>query len=369
MRLVRLMALLIATTVALAFAARETTAGDNAQSAAGIETGSLGEARYGAFGPQSPRMREQLWIMPGGAPATMLRATVFRPPGDDALRPVVIINHGTSEAARLAQAMPVFYWLSRWFVERGYAVVLPERRGHGATGGDLAEAAGTCSDPDHFRSGQIAADDIEAVVRFVRRQQFADPQRILVAGVSTGGWASLALAARNPEGVRAVVNFAGGRGGHAGGRANAVCGAGRLVEAAASYGKTAKIPTLWLYAQNDSYFAPSLAQRMAKAFTTAGGRAELHVLPPYADDGHSIADDEDGWDIWGQQMQAFLALTMHGDAPATAHAPRDEETTAQSLVTTSVEGSGVAGNVLTANGANRIDVGVGEAMGEKSGAK
>ena len=144
---------------------------------------------------------------------------------------------------------------------------------------------------------------------------------------------------------------------------------GRLVEAAASYGKTAKIPTLWLYAQNDSYFAPSLAQRMAKAFSAAGGRAELHVLPPYADDGHSIADDEDGWDIWGQQMQAFLALTMHGDPQVSAHAPRNEETTVQSLVTTSVDQSGVAGNVLTANGANRIDIGVGDAMGEKSGTK
>ena len=65
------------------------------------------------------------------------RATLFRPDrqseGAQPVRaglatsrlPLVIINHGTDDATRLSLAMPVYYWLSRWFVDRGYAVLCP----------------------------------------------------------------------------------------------------------------------------------------------------------------------------------------------------------------------------------------------------
>ncbi len=121
------------------------------------------ERDYGGFGPEGPRMREQLWVLPSGENGRFLRATLFRPEEDpktpDKKFPLVVINHGTDESTRLAVSMPVYYWLSRWFVERGYAVVLPQRRGHGATGGALSEAIGTCANPDHYESGNLAADD------------------------------------------------------------------------------------------------------------------------------------------------------------------------------------------------------------------
>lgn len=309
---------------------------------AGVASAGEGAARFGAYGPESSRLREQLWIMPSGSPDTVLRTTVFRPAKalESTPRPVVIINHGTSEDTRLAQSMPVFYWLSRWFVERGYVVVVPERRGHGATGGPLVESVGTCADPDHLRSGQIGADDVEAVVHFVRKQPFVDPDRILVAGISTGGWASLALASRNPDGVRGIVNFAGGRGGHAGGLANAICGYTKLVQAAGTLGQTARVPTLWLYSRNDSYFSPELAERMATAFRSAGGAAELHILEPYEDDGHRIADDQDGWDLWGRELDDFLTrhLARRGSALVSAHG-RVKPATTGTLQSTSAQGT------------------------------
>ena len=111
-------------------------------------------------------MREQLWLLPSGDAAVALRATVFRPAGAMTGRhPLVVINHGTSESNRMSVSMPVYYWLSRWFVDRGYAVVLPQRRGHGATGGTLVEAVGDCANPDHYRSGIIAAQDVGAAAR------------------------------------------------------------------------------------------------------------------------------------------------------------------------------------------------------------
>lgn len=272
----------------------------------------------GPFGPEGPRMREQFWVLPSGDPDSVLRATVFRP--DDAAdaaetpqRPLVVINHGTSSATRLSVAMPVYYWLSRWFVDRGYVVVLPQRRGHGATGGPLAEAIGNCSDPDHARSGEIAADDIEAVVDFMASQPFVRPQSTVVVGISTGGWASLALAARKPSNVAAVINIAGGRGGYAGGKPNNVCAERRLIDAVSAYGRTARVPTLWLYSENDSYFGPKLAKAMADAWRSAGAEAELHILPAYGTEGHDIANDRAGWDVWGEVADRFLGT--HGTPP------------------------------------------------------
>lgn len=281
-----------------------------------------GSGALGPFGPESPRMREQLWMVPGGDPEHDLRATVFRP--DDVAgartppRPLVVINHGTSSATRLSVAMPVYFWLSKWFVDRGYVVVLPQRRGHGATGGELEESVGTCAAPDHVRSGEIAADDIAAVVDFMTRQPGIASDGAVVVGISTGGWASLALAARNPSQVRAVINIAGGRGGHAGGQSNAICGEQRLVEAAAEFGRTARVPTLWLYSENDSYFGPRLAAHMANAWSEGGGDAELAMLPPYGADGHDIANDRAGWDLWGARADLFLGRASPAQVAATA---------------------------------------------------
>jgi dienelactone hydrolase len=254
-------------------------------------------------------------MVPGGDPGVPLRATLFRPADSAAggaasaapmSQPLAIINHGSDEATREAAAMPVFYWLSKWFVERGYAVLLPQRRGHGATAGAFAEGGDRCSSPDHHAAGVAAADDIAGAHAYMSAQPFIDPTRTVVVGVSTGGWASLAFAARNPSGVQLVVNFAGGRGGHAYGEPNAVCAPQRLIEAAGAFGRSARIPTLWLYAGNDSYFSPQLASAMADAWHASGGRVELRLLPDYGREGHDLAAGRAGWQLWGADLERAL---------------------------------------------------------------
>lgn len=288
--------------------------------------------KVGPFGPEGPRMREQLWMLPSGSQEIQLRATVFRPDDGPVLkvggsssskRPLVIINHGTSESTRMSVSMPVYYWLSRWFVERGFNVVLPQRRGHGATAGPLAEGVGSCSEPEHHKAGNIAADDIQAVVDHMTKQPFVSADEVIVVGISTGGWASLALGARNLEQVRGIVNFAGGRGGHAWGRPNQVCGSDRLIAAAKEFGSRSLTPSLWLYSKNDSYFGPDLARNMASAFNAGGGKAELQILPAYGTDGHSLADDYAGWQLWGHHLEEFLTKVL----PHHTAAPRGHSTT------------------------------------------
>ncbi|MFT3731352.1 MAG: CocE/NonD family hydrolase [Hyphomicrobium sp.] len=292
---------------------------------------SANESVYGGFGPEGLRMREQLWILPSGEDGRALRATLFRPAADpkdpNKQFPLVVINHGTDEFTRLAVSMPVYYWLSRWFVERGYAVVLPQRRGHGATGGSLSEAVGTCANPDHYVSGNIAADDIAATINYMTAQPFIAKHGTIVAGISTGGWASLAVAARNLPQVEAIVNFAGGRGGHAYGQPNAICGEGDLLSAAHLYGEKAREPTIWFYANNDSYFGPDLAAKLAQAWSIGGGNVEEHILPSYGTDGHTIADDRQGWDIWGPSLDRFLTA-VRGSKVQVAAGPSGQPTAA-----------------------------------------
>src|SRR5262249_56462216 len=105
---------------------------------------------------------------------------------------------------------PDFDAMAQWFVRHGFAVAVPQRPGHGATGGEYREDQGGCDDADFARAGLGAADSIAAAVAYLRRQSFVRRTGVIVVGQSAGGWAALALASRAPAGVQAVVGFARG---------------------------------------------------------------------------------------------------------------------------------------------------------------
>ena len=253
--------------------------------------------------------REQIVRLPGPGGATLL-VNVARPPGD-ARQPLVVINHGSpadgSQRARMTP--PRFATLSSWFLARGYVVALPLRRGYGESGGGWAEAYGRCDTPDYFSAGLQGAADIQATIDFMRTQPYVASDRTIVVGQSAGGWATVALSSLNPPGVAGMVNFAGGRGGHqklpGGGLGN--CTPAALVQAAARYGATARVPSLWIYAANDSFFGPDLAGRMAAAYDAAGGKAGYKALPAFGRDGHSLAGSASGVSLWTPLVESFLA--------------------------------------------------------------
>ena len=51
-------------------------------------------------------------------------------------------------------------------------------------------------------------------------------------------------------------------------------------------GARARVPTLWLHSENDSFFGTELVRRMHDAFTASGGAAELTLFGPVGSDGH-----------------------------------------------------------------------------------
>jgi len=243
------------------------------------------------------------------APGATMVATVMRPPGEDR-RPLVVINHGSPAdgSQRLTMARPRYPVLSSWFVERGYVVVLPQRRGYGQTGGSWAETYDSCESPDYYGAGLESASDIEAAIAFMHNQPFVAADRTIVVGESAGGWATIALSSLNPRGVAGMVNFAGGRGGQqtlpSGDIGN--CAPDALVKAAARYGATARVPMLWIYTKNDSFFAPALARRMVDAYDAAGGHASLHALAAFGSDGHMLVSSNSGVAMWSRALANFL---------------------------------------------------------------
>lgn len=238
-----------------------------------------------------------------------MHATVLRPPGAGPF-PLMVMNHGSTQSAeqRLAMPMPTYHALSSWFVRRGYAVVLPQRPGHGATGGPYLEDQNGCDDADFGAAGEATAASIAAAIAYMTRQPFVRRTGVVVIGQSAGAWGALALASRNPAGVRAVINFAGGRGGRSYDRADSNCAPDRLIDAARNFGATARVPTLWIYAENDSYFAPRLSRRLAEAFRTAGGRVDYELVPPFGGDGHFLAESDASEPIWSPIVERFLGL-------------------------------------------------------------
>ena len=268
------------------------------------------ERKPGPAGIISKRLGEEAWFVPGGpgpdGKPVLLKARVFRPAGDGPFK-AAVISHGSpaSSAARPKMAVPRFHAPAAWLLERGYLVVLPLRRGYGNQG-DWEEDYGNCRGADYVAAGNATADDIVAAARFVGALPYVKRDRILLVGVSAGGFGTIAAAHRNPEGVFGVLNFSGGRGGHQGKYGDENCAPGNLVKAAAAFGAGAKVPSLWLYAKNDSFFDPDLSHRMFEAYKAAGGKVEYVLFPPFKKEGHALFGDADGKAVWGERVAAFL---------------------------------------------------------------
>ena len=72
------------------------------------------------------------------------------------------------------------------------------------------------------------------------------------------------------------------------------------------FGRTSRVPMLWIYIENDTFFGPALSKRMHEAFTTAGGKADYHLLPPFGTEGHFLIGSADAIPIWSPLVAKFL---------------------------------------------------------------
>jgi len=264
------------------------------------------QVRLGAQGAEAEPGRMQQWLVPSPAMDVVSRARLFRPAGGGPFRLAVIAHASTQNVLRRAQMpQPEYRALAGWLVARGFAVLVPERPGHGG-GGRYLEDQGGCDEADYISAGRATADAIAAAAGFVRKQAFIRPDGMVIVGHSAGAWGALALAVENPKEILAIIAFAPGRGGHANDQPNEVCAPHTLMAAAAEFGRNARVPVTWLVAANDTYFSPDLSQRMADAFRGAGGKVEFRVLAASGSEGHWLAESEAGVKIAGPELERAL---------------------------------------------------------------
>src|SRR6202166_3884330 len=231
------------------------------------------QVRFGAQGAEGEPNREQQWLVPSPDQDTLAHAVLFRPPGDGPFRLAVIAHASTQNTLLRAQMpQPEYRALAAWLGARGYGVLVPERPGHGKTGGGYLEDQRGCDEADYSHAGRATAEEISAALNYLRGQSFIRPDSAVVLGHSAGGWGALALAGADMPGVAAIIAFAPGRGGHANDFPNQVCAPHTLISAAAEFGKGAHVPVTWLVAANDSYFSPDLSRQLADIFRGGGDK-------------------------------------------------------------------------------------------------
>lgn len=234
-----------------------------------------------------------------------LEGTLYRPNAEGS-HPVLVFNHGSTGPGAIPPTLTLRYpRQAAFFVERGFVVLVPMRRGRGASEGSYAE--GYSCERHVLNAGLARAiEDLDAVMVWVRQQAWADAQRIIMGGISRGGILSLVYAAERPGAVRAAINFVGGWTGDGCDRY------GSFNEQTFYHaGRRTRIPTLWLYAENDRYYTPDSIRRYHRAFVQAGGNAEFHLFPAFGGDGHGLANQVT---LWQGPVESFLGRL--GLAPA-----------------------------------------------------
>ncbi|MGC2781902.1 MAG: alpha/beta fold hydrolase [Bradyrhizobium sp.] len=264
------------------------------------------------FGPASSEgepVRRQEWLVPSTEQGIPAHALLYRPAGDGPFPLALIAHASTQNALRRAQMPPLSYAaLASQLVARGYAVLVPERLGHGRTGGPYVEDQGGCTDANYEAAGRATAAQILRALAFMRDQPFVAKGGALIIGHSAGGWGALALADQPPQVVSAIIVFAPGRGGHADDVPGRICAEDRLRDAISAFGRNAHVRVTWLVAANDSYFPPAFSRQLADAFTRAGGRASFSVLPSSGDEGHWLIERDAGVALASDALARALAV-------------------------------------------------------------
>jgi dienelactone hydrolase len=236
-----------------------------------------------------------------GGKIVRLEALAVRRAGTDGLLPVALIAHGKpmTQGRMSDQHARDYRMQARDVARRGWLAVVVMRRGFGNSDGPQPVPVSCASESLVERFG-ADADDMQAALEAITKRKDADSTRMIAIGVSAGGAAMTALSARNPVGLRAVVNVSGGL------RFESCPKEELLVGAFRAYGLRSRIPSLWLYAKNDSFFGPDLVERMRTAFLEGGGDSKLVMFEPEGKDGHQIFGTTRGRMKWLPEMDSFL---------------------------------------------------------------
>ncbi len=248
-----------------------------------------------------PVRAQERTMMPVTVDGEQVRLAVitYKPPGAGPF-PTLIFHHGSTGTGKdpswFARPYEPFA-LAYWFVSRGWAVVLPSRRGRGGSEGLYDEgfapdrAEGYTGEPAlTLRGADRALRDTDAITDSVLALPFVDRTRFVVGGQSRGGILAIAWAGKHPDEPRGVINFVGGWLGARRPTASAVN------QQLFNQGAVFPRPTLWLYGDNDPFYPLSHSRANFEKFREAGGKGTFHEIERSpGSSGHQIHNLDDAW--------------------------------------------------------------------------
>ena len=253
-----------------------------------------------------------------------LEALVAKEAGIGGRRPVALITHGQAAEAERRERVSARASLrtAREFARRGWLAVVVVRRGFGGSGGKQPYVLRGCRNGAYAPALDDQANDLEAALKAIARRPDADVNQVVALGVSVGGATVLNLAARNPPGLRAVINVSGGiRTSPREGGPPVTCKPEDLTPVFAGFGERTRVPSLWLYAENDSFFPGDYVRQLHETYVVKGGRADFHMFEPIGEDGHMMFGNHDGMLRWIPALDRFLRankLPTYDPAPIEA---------------------------------------------------
>jgi hypothetical protein len=131
---------------------------------------------------------------------------------------------------------------------------------------------------------------------------------MVLAGQSAGGMVSLFTAGtRSPQGLVAVLSFAGSRGGDPESSPGVPCAVEPIAKVLDALGKQTRVPVLFNYAENDLFFSPRITRLWFDRFSAGGAEAEYILQPAFGKDGHYLFSDVVGVRYWLPTVERFFA--------------------------------------------------------------
>lgn len=225
-----------------------------------------------------------------------LEMTLLLPDGPGPF-PIAIFNHGDIEMSTdyiRYKARFRDMTVAREFLRTGIAVAFPSRPGVGMSEGVYPSPGRQLTDADPTYRARVHARPIMPAIEYLRKEKEINSEKMIVVGQSAGAYATMYIASQNPPGVIGAINFAGGRSDQLDGEPahfrNPI-----TIEGNAEFGKTARIPVLMIYAENDSRGTVNTIRLAYEAFIHSGGTATLLLTPPLNVDGHYLYHYPDLW--------------------------------------------------------------------------
>lgn len=233
-----------------------------------------------------------------GTAGQTLQTFVYTPV-DNVKHDVVILSQGSSGGnPGVSEPMEM---QARFFVEKGYIVVVPMRKGRGTSDGVSMESEVKNCDINSWQPGiESALDDLSAAIKYAAGLPEFD-RRIILIGISRGGYLSVEYGAKGPyrDKVTAVISFVGSWVA----QSEDQCPQDFNLVSFSALGGMRNPPNLWLYADNDGFNDAASIKQYYAGFHQSNPDRTMVMYSNVPGNGHFLADHPD---FWEKDVSVFL---------------------------------------------------------------